>query len=352
MGARPSKEKPPDGAALKPSPLGSNMREIRGIVMRLRLVPFLAAALFLAHGAAAAAGLAVTPKAAIFKNKLLDISVKYPQTGNKAIDAALAAYAQGAVTEFRGYESDARDSNGGRPYALDTTYTVERNDGQMFAVLFSIYTDTGGAHPNTDYETFDFLLPDGAQVFLPEILDGSRGIKRVADLAAAELDRTIASGAEPMSDKDQIAMGTGPFAYNFKDFVWLPGKLHLYFPPYQVAAYAAGPQEAYIPLAKLKDVIRADWRAPAPSFDCAKAATVIEHAICADAVLARLDRQTAEAFQLAMRNAYDPVDQAKVRQQQRDWLARRNAACGTPSPGACLVKFYRDRLAVLKKYPG
>ena len=144
-------------------------------------------------------------------------------------------------------------------------------------------------------------------------------------------------------------MGTAPVADNFKDFIWLPGKLHLYFPAYQVASYAAGPQESLLPLGKLKDVIRPDWRAPAPSFDCAKAATGIEKAICANAALARLDRQVAETYQVVIRNAFEPAAQEQVRQTQRDWVAKRNKACGGGDTGSCLTKFYRDRLAALNK---
>ena len=310
---------------------------------------YLIAVLTLSCGAASAAGLPVAAKALAFKDKAISISVKYPQTGNKAIDAVLADYARKSVAAFKTYEPDVTD--GDHAYELDTTYSVERNDGKMFAVLFTIYADTGGAHPNSDYAAFGFLLPDGAQVFLPEIVDGSRGIKRIADLVAADLLRRIGTGDDAMSDKDTIAMGTAPAADNFKHFVWLPDRLHIFFPPYQVAAYAAGPQDAYIPLAKLKDVIRSDWRSPAPSFDCVKAATVVEKAICADAPLARLDRQTAEAYQTALHNAYEPNAQAKLRQEQRDWLAKRNAACGGPAPGACLTKFYRDRLAVFDRPP-
>ena len=46
-------------------------------------------------------------------------------------------------------------------------------------------------------------------------------------------------------------------------------------------------------------------------------------------IAAGVDRQVAEAWQVAMRNAYEPDAQAKVRQQQRDWLAKRDGACGT-----------------------
>ena len=230
--------------------------------MSIRLAPlYLVAALFAAFRAPRPRPvLPVAAKSLAFKDKALQISVKFPQTGNKAIDAVLADYARKSVAAFKTFESDA--AGGDHPYELDMTYSIERNDGKMFAVLFTNYADTGGAHPNSDYAAFDFLLPDGAQVFLPEIVDGSRGIKRIAELVSADLLHRIGTGDDAASDKDTIAMGTAPAADNFRHFVWLPDRLHIFFPPYQVASYAAGPQESYIPLAKLKDVIRPDWRSP------------------------------------------------------------------------------------------
>jgi hypothetical protein len=306
-------------------------------------------AVLLPLAVASAAGLPVAKKALTLKNKRVDISIQYPQTGNGKIDAAIRRYADGSFRQFAASNPD--DDGNTNAYTLETTYEVERNDGQVFAVLFTEYTDMGGAHPNSDYHTLDFLLPDGAQVFLPEIVEGPRGLKRVSELVTADLIKTIASGNEPMSDKDTIQQGTGPAADNFKDFVLLPDKIHFFFPPYQVAAYAAGPQESSIPLVRLKDALRPDWRAPAASFDCKKAASAIEHAICADAMLARLDRQTAEAYQVAIKNAYEPAAQEKVRQEQRAWIAKRNAACGGGAPAPCLTKFYNDRLAALLKWP-
>jgi uncharacterized protein len=92
-------------------------------------------------------------------------------------------------------------------------------------------------------------------------------------------------------------------------------------------------------------VIRTDWRAPQASFDCHTSESPIERAVCADAALARLDRQVAEAYQTKLRNAYEDKDKIATRQAQRDWLALRDKACGAVA--ACLTKAYHDRLAVL-----
>ncbi|MES2036094.1 MAG: hypothetical protein V4466_18150 [Pseudomonadota bacterium] len=58
-----------------------------------------------------------------------------------------------------------------------------------------------------------------------------------------------------------------------------------------------------------------------PSFDCAKAATPVEKAICANPELARLDRQMAAAYAAAVAITPTPVS---LRAGQRDFLAERS----------------------------
>jgi uncharacterized protein len=58
--------------------------------------------------------------------------------------------------------------------------------------------------------------------------------------------------------------------------------------------------------------------AAAASFDCAKATTPIEKAVCADSALSVLDDRLAERFATATARALDPED---LRQDRRIWLA-------------------------------
>jgi uncharacterized protein YecT (DUF1311 family) len=62
---------------------------------------------------------------------------------------------------------------------------------------------------------------------------------------------------------------------------------------------------------------------PAPSFDCAKATTPTEKAICGDFDLASWDRSVALALHQAI--ARNPEKEASLRASQRDWLKRRDA---------------------------
>jgi hypothetical protein len=56
-----------------------------------------------------------------------------------------------------------------------------------------------------------------------------------------------------MSDENWLADGTSPDRENFLAIVLEPTGFRVFFSPYQVAAYAAGPFEVVIPYAALVD---------------------------------------------------------------------------------------------------
>jgi hypothetical protein len=83
---------------------------------------------------------------------------------------------------------------------------------------------------------------------------------------------------------------------------------------------------------------------PRPSFNCRYAKIAVEHAICADPVLAAKDRRMALLYEQAGGSRYRPVDPS-----QWSWLAARNR-CGRargPALEGCLHRAYDDRMAEL-----
>ncbi|MCE9522839.1 MAG: DUF4163 domain-containing protein [Alphaproteobacteria bacterium] len=301
-----------------------------------------------ASGAFAAA--AVQKQTITEKRANYTLDVAYPRTGLKSVDAVLEAWAKGVAHDFLDMAKEATAEPG--PWAGELSYEVVRNDSAMIVVVFTWYTYTGGAHPNSTFETFNFLLPDGAQLELAELFT-RQGIDRISAISVARLKKTL-GGPDGMSDIDWIKRGAGPNAHNFAAFALLPRELQITFDAYQVAAYAAGPQEVRIPLSQLKDVMRPDPRAPVASFDCALARSDVEQAVCSTRDLARLDRHVAEAYDEALMWADEKPKREAVRAEQRAWLARRDAMClraGQPLV-ACLMGAYQQRLKVLQGGPG
>jgi uncharacterized protein len=83
--------------------------------------------------------------------------------------------------------------------------------------------------------------------------------------------------------------------------------------------------------------------AGAPSFDCARAGTPTEGAICGSDSLATLDQQIADSF-LRAQAAMTAADQDRLRLEQRSWLGQRNA-CGADVD--CLHQSMSGRLVEL-----
>lgn len=309
--------------------------------MRLALIA-LAAALI---AAPALAKLPLKTVKIVEKHQEYEINVAYPQTGNRSIDGDMAGWVKTVVADFR---SEARGSGGDGstgPYTLDITFTVPRNDDKVFAVVFEEGIYEGGAHPNGFFNTMNFLMPEGQQVYLPEIF-APEGLKAISRYAAADLRKQL--NPDEGFAASMITDGADPEWGNFADFTILPDALDIRFPPYAVAPYAAGPQETKIPLSVLKAYLRPDWRAPQASFDCADAAQWMEKIICSDVTLARLDRDVAEAYALRLQNADSDAARLPVRGGQRQFLAERTKRCGGRAGAvACLIAQYRARLKVL-----
>jgi uncharacterized protein len=80
--------------------------------------------------------------------------------------------------------------------------------------------------------------------------------------------------------------------------------------------------------------------AHAAGFNCAKAATQVEKAICADAELSALDSQMSDVYKSALA---DPKTKDAIKNAQRAWIKRRDACVDN----ACLKLVYTERMAAL-----
>ncbi len=86
----------------------------------------------------------------------------------------------------------------------------------------------------------------------------------------------------------------------------------------------------------------------APSFDCAKAATLTERAICASTQLSRMDAQADGLFRAAMGRS-SPAMQATLTSERQRWLAERAQRC--TGDVRCISGFLTLRLRALDGLP-
>ena len=81
--------------------------------------------------------------------------------------------------------------------------------------------------------------------------------------------------------------------------------------------------------------------ANAASFDCAKATTLVENAICSNPALSGLEDQMASLYSQALGQS---ANTKQFKEDQRAWLKKRNN-CQSES---CIKQAYQERLSVLR----
>jgi uncharacterized protein len=79
----------------------------------------------------------------------------------------------------------------------------------------------------------------------------------------------------------------------------------------------------------------------AASFDCAKASTLVEKAICSESQLSDLDDSLQQSYKKAMASTHDA---AALKSDQRAWLTNVRNKC---PDSACLKRVYTERVASL-----
>ena len=86
-----------------------------------------------------------------------------------------------------------------------------------------------------------------------------------------------------------------------------------------------------------------------PSFDCSKSVAPVPQMICADPVLAGMDRDMAARYTAAL--GTDAASAAAQRRQSA-WLSGRDACGGRADQRACLIRAYQQRITELKILAG
>ena len=149
---------------------------------------------------------------------------------------------------------------GDRKYALGVDYTIHTSPATV-SYVFQMYQDTMGAHPNAYYRTFVFDKTMGDGLTLADVFSPTADYVGVlSNESRNRLPALLKARTGYDADPDMLAAGTTPDADNFQNF-YLDGKdLVIIFPPYQIAAYAAGTTELHIPRAELGNAIVAKYR--------------------------------------------------------------------------------------------
>lgn len=199
------------------------------------------------------------------KLKLYEIDAEYPELSgadnpNAAKFNALAK--QEVMKTIAAFKQDMSEQTAedlklakerGSSNYVEIGYSVVYADNNFASLNFSENSYEGGAHPNHQSFTINYDLKNGRELALADLFKpGANYLKVISDYSIAKLKAETGD----MSDDDWLKSGAGAEAKNFSSWNINEKGLIINFDPYQVAAYAAGPQTVIIPFEKLKNILK------------------------------------------------------------------------------------------------
>ena len=163
------------------------------------------------------------------------IDVQYPHFGIPAIDTKIDKIVDDTIAEFKTLPPNPPEMSSPQnelTVRFESPYIGP--DIISFKLIISEYT--GGAHPNSLFSGLNFDRVSGKQLFQANAFKMiGRTVQQVSVSTTAQLK-------EKLGDTF-FAEGANTNPENFSSFVISADKVTFIFQPYQVAAYAAGPQE-------------------------------------------------------------------------------------------------------------
>jgi hypothetical protein len=176
-------------------------------------------------------------------SKTAEISAEYPQTGRADITEKLRGFVENQIATFKTDTAGMPDDL--RAVSLDITYDEDQNN-RADNYVFHIYSDTGGAHGIQVTQTFSFDI-SGNEITLDNLfINKTKGLQLVADFVKQDLLKRKDADSKWISD------GAAPEEENYQNFTVDETSVTFMFDPYQVAAYAAGPQTVVVPISAFK----------------------------------------------------------------------------------------------------
>ncbi|MBE2183570.1 MAG: DUF3298 and DUF4163 domain-containing protein [Anaerolineae bacterium] len=187
----------------------------------------------------------------------LTIEIDYPldMVENEIVASTLDPFIEETRQEFVTQATSSFEPMPG-PYGLYGTYETTQYSEDIVSLVYTIYQFTGGAHGNSYFWTYTFDLVNGNVISFDDVfLPGSDPLAVIAPIAAAQITETLGDAA----DAQWIAEGTGENPVNYQNFSLSADGITFYFPPYQVAFYAAGAQTVTIPFTDLAGVLAPEF---------------------------------------------------------------------------------------------
>lgn len=144
---------------------------------------------------------------------------------------------------------------------INIDYSVALAKDDLISLEFTVSSySAGAAHPNSHTEVVNFDLKNGKLLKLADLFQpGAKYLQTLATYCIQALTKQAKDeGPDGMLDEAWIQRGAAADLMNYDNWTITKKGLGITFDPYQVAAYAAGPQHVVAPYSALQGIIKID----------------------------------------------------------------------------------------------
>lgn len=187
----------------------------------------------------------------------LDIQISYPTElmQHDFVEQTVDDFISTKRAEFLQWYSESSFYPGSSNlWSLYIIYETYQQADTILSLSFTVSDYTGGAHPNSYFQTFIFDVTQEKVLAFEDIFVES-ALTTISPIVQASLTETLGD----LSDAAWIETGTGTDPINYQNFVLTEESVIFLFNPYQVAPYVAGPQMVEIPLTDLSAVLTPEF---------------------------------------------------------------------------------------------
>lgn len=136
-------------------------------------------------------------------------------------------------------------------FYLTGSYHIGLNTPNIVSLRSDLSSYSGGAHGADWIEVFNYRVDKDLEFEIEDLFSVPRlGIKQISEYAIEAIMKL-----QPSRNSDDVSRGAGAESKYFKSFNLTPKGLLIWFGPYQIGCYAAGPAEILIPYGVIRPFV-------------------------------------------------------------------------------------------------
>ena len=179
-------------------------------------------------------------------NEKYNIDIYYPNKSFDLLNTDIKAKLQKIVEDFKSKADFEHDNS----YTLQVSFDCYEYKNYM-SFAFNVFTDVGGAHPNTITFTINYDIKNNKIIDIVELTKIYKYVLKVFSTNSYNSLKDDKSITE-YGNEDMLKVGVEEKTDNFKNFVFDKNYIIIFFNQYDVAPYVSGSFVVKIPYSELE----------------------------------------------------------------------------------------------------